>query len=228
MKDYFTQTMAFEGNVIDTLILNQSLYMSKNMHNAVFVGYDEKNNPAFALEYGIKDTPYKHEAAGSFTSVGWKQIQDHASDIIIFDSPMNALAYLSIDTEASVIASKDITTLYNMVKYYQDNSDKYEFMKDVKNITYILENSPKSDLVVNRIKETATDERFRSMKQVEPDELKRTYIQSMNANSEFQYTVSEEDYDDVEFKDIRTFIDDMDEMTGQLQDQQNKEERAME
>lgn len=42
MKDYFTQTMAFEGNVIDTLILNQSLYMSKNMHNAVFVGYDEK------------------------------------------------------------------------------------------------------------------------------------------------------------------------------------------
>ena len=54
MKDYFTQTMAFEGNVIDTLILNQSLYMSKNMHNAVFVGYDEKNNPAFALEYGSK------------------------------------------------------------------------------------------------------------------------------------------------------------------------------
>ena len=42
MKDYFTQTMAFEGNVVDTLILNQSLYMSKNMHNAVFVGYDEK------------------------------------------------------------------------------------------------------------------------------------------------------------------------------------------
>lgn len=218
IKDYFTQTMAFEGNVIDTLILNQSLYMSKNMHNAVFVGYDEKNNPAFALEYGIKDTPYKHEAAGSFTSVGWKQIQDHASDIIIFDSPMNALAYLSIDTEASVIASKDITTLYNMVKYYQENSDKYEFMKDVKNITYILENSPKSDLIVNRIKETATDERFRSMKQVEPDELKRTYIQSMNANSEFQYTVSEEDYDEVEYKDIRTFIDDMDEMTGQAYD----------
>lgn len=115
-----------------------------------------------------------------------------------------------------------------MVKYYQENNDKYEFMKDVKNITYILENSPKSDLVVNRIKETATDERFRSMKQVEPDELKRTYIQSMNANSEFQYTVSEEDYDEVEYKDIRTFIDDMDEMTGQLQDQQNKEERAME
>ena len=113
-----------------------------------------------------------------------------------------------------------------MVKYYQENSDKYEFMKDVKNITYILENSPKSDLVVNRIKETATDERFRSMKQV--DELKRTYIQSMNANSEFQYTVSEEDYDEVEYKDIRTFIDNMDEMTGQLQDQQNKEERAME
>ena len=83
-------------------------------------------------------------------------------------------------------------------------------------------------MVVNRIKETATDERFRSMKPVEPDELKRTYIQSMNANSEFQYTVSEEDYDEVEYKDIRTFIDDMDEMTGQLQDQQNKDERAME
>ena len=141
---------------------------------------------------------------------------------------MNALAYLSIDTEASVIASKDITTLYNMVKYYQDNSDKYEFMKDVKNITYILENSPKSDLVLNRIKETATDERFKNMKQVEPDVLKRTYIQSLNANSEVQYTVSEEDYDDVEFKDIRTFIDDMDEMTGQLQEKQIEEERAME
>ena len=81
---------------------------------------------------------------------------------------------------------------------------------------------------MNRIKETATDERFKNMKQVEPDELKRTYIQSMNANSEFQYTVSEEDYDEVEYKDIRTFIDEMDEMTGQLQDQQNKEERAME
>ena len=107
---------------------------------------------------------------------------------------MNALAYLSIDTEASVVASKDITTLYNMVKYYQENIDKYEFMKDVKNITYIFENSPKSDLIVNRIKETATDERFRSMKQVEPDELKRTYIQSMNSNSEFQYTLTEQDY----------------------------------
>ena len=50
----------------------------------------------------------------------------------------------------------------------------------------------------------------------------------MNANSEVQYTVSEEDYDDVEFKDIRTFIDDMDEMTGQLQEKQIEEERAME
>ena len=203
MKDYFAQTMAFEDNVIDTLILNQSLYMSK-------------------------DTPYKHEVAGSFTSIGWKQIQDHASDIVIVDSPMNALAYLSIDTEASVIASKDITTLYNMVKYYQENSDKYDFMKNVKNITYILENSPKSDLVVNRIKETAKDERFKNMKRVDSDELKRTYIQTMNANGEYQYIISEEDYDEVEYKDIRTFIDAMDEVTGQLQDQQNKEERAME
>ena len=141
---------------------------------------------------------------------------------------MNALAYLSIDTEASVIASKDITTLYNMVKYYQENSDKYEFMKNVKNITYILENSPKSDSVVKRIKEKATDERFKNMKQMEPDELKRTYIQTMNANGEYQYIISEEDYDEVEYKDIRTFIDAMDEVTGQIQDQQNKEERAME
>ena len=180
------------------------------------------------MQYGIKDTPYKHEVAGSYTAIGWKQIQDHASDIIIFDSPMNALAYLSIDTEASVIASKDVTTLYNMVKYYQENSDKYEFMKNVKNITYILENSPKSDSVVKRIKEKATDERFKNMKQMEPDELKRTYIQTMNANGEYQYIISEEDYDEVEYKDIRTFIDAMDEVTGQIQDQQNKEERAME
>ena len=69
---------------------------------------------------------------------------------------------------------------------------------------------------------------LKNMKQVEPDVLKRTYIQSLNANSEVQYTVSEEDYDDVEFKDIRTFIDDMDEMTGQLQEKQIEEERAME
>ena len=141
---------------------------------------------------------------------------------------MNALAYLSIDTEASVIASKDITTLYNMVKYYQENSDKYEFMKDVKNITYILENSPKSDLVVNRIKETATDEQFKNMKQVEPDELKRTYIQTMNANGEYQYTVSENDYDEVEYNNIRSFIDAMDEVTGKLQDQHLEEERTVE
>lgn len=228
MKDYFTNTMAFEDNVVDTLILNQSLYMSKNMHNAVFVGFDEKNDPAFALEYGIKDTPYKHEVAGSYTAIGWKQIQDHASDIIIFDSPMNTLAYLSIDTEASVIASKDITTLYNMVKYYQENSDKYDFMKNVKNITYILDNSPKSDSVVKRIKETATDERFKNMKKVDLDELKRTYIQSMNANGEYQYTVSENDYDEVEYKDIRSFIDAMDEVTGKLQDQHLEEERTVE
>ena len=228
MKNYFTQTMAFEDNVVDKLILNQTLYMSKNMHNAVFVGFDEKNDPAFALEYGIKDTPYKHEVAGSYTAIGWKQIQDHASDIIIFDSPMNALAYLSIDTEASVIASKDITTLYNMVKYYQENSDKYDFMKNVKNITYILDNSPKSDSVVKRIKETATDERFKNMKKVDLDELKRTYIQSMNANGEYQYTVSENDYDEVEYNNIRSFIDAMDEVTGKLQDQHLEEERTVE
>ena len=81
---------------------------------------------------------------------------------------------------------------------------------------------------MNRIKETATDERFKNMKQVEPDELKRTYIQTMNANGEYQYIISEEDYDEVEYKDIRTFIDAMDEVTGQLQNQQNREERAME
>ena len=50
----------------------------------------------------------------------------------------------------------------------------------------------------------------------------------MNANGEYQYIISEEDYDEVEYKDIRTFIDAMDEVTGQLQDQQNREERAME
>lgn len=127
-----------------------------------------------------------------------------------------------------MIASKDITTLYNMVKYYQENSDKYDFMKNVKNITYILENSPKSDSVVKRIKETATDERFKNMKRVDPDELKRTYIQTMNANGEYQYTVSENDYDEVEYKDIRSFIDAMDEVTGKLQDQHLEEERTVE
>ena len=101
-------------------------------------------------------------------------------------------------------------------------------MKNVKNITYILENSPKSDLVVKRIKETATDERFKNMKQVEPDELKRTYIQTMNANGEYQYTVSENDYDEVEYNNIRSFIDAMDEVTGKLQDQHLEEERTVE
>ena len=101
-------------------------------------------------------------------------------------------------------------------------------MKDVKNITYILENSPKSDLVVNRIKETAKDERFKNMKRVDSDELKRIYIQSMNANGEYQYTVSENDYDEVEYNDIRSFIDAMDEVTGKLQDQHLEEERTVE
>ena len=81
---------------------------------------------------------------------------------------------------------------------------------------------------MNRIKETATDERFKNMKQVEPDELKRTYIQTMNANGEYQYTVSENDYDEVEYKDIRSFIDAMDEVTGKLQDQHLEEERTVE
>ena len=96
MKDYFTQTMAFEGNVIDTLILNQSLYMSKNMHNAVFVGWYDKERgttPAAMRTAGEKVTYPYTEASNTNTytlDALWEKLQG-ANKVLPYDGKEHSL-----------------------------------------------------------------------------------------------------------------------------------------
>lgn len=107
--------------VIDNLFQEDLLYPTES-GNLVLIGYDENEEPAFGMMYGLRENnTFKIECDGSFTKIGFFRKQEDSKNLVICGSVMDALAYMTMEPNSSVLAASDIhhvpsTLLYNIEK----------------------------------------------------------------------------------------------------------------
>lgn len=111
------------------------LYQDELWNRVVFVGFDEHDEPAFGCAYNTNEPSYKQDCNGSYDKIGWGRIQENSDTVVICASPMEALAYLSVDEDASVFCSKNASTLIDTLDYAQSH---YKWFENVSNLKLTL------------------------------------------------------------------------------------------
>ena len=81
--------------VIQYCLDHKLLYESKDYHNAVFVGYDEQGEPAYAALRGTIGN-YKSEATGSDKHYSFRISNGTSDEVHLFEAAIDLLSYVSM------------------------------------------------------------------------------------------------------------------------------------
>ena len=86
--------------VIDYCISHSLLFETKDHHNAMFVGYDEKGQAKYASLRGTMSA-YKSELSGSDKHFSFSICENmHSETLHLFESAIDLLSYISLETMA--------------------------------------------------------------------------------------------------------------------------------
>lgn len=136
MMAYLIQTRKIDSTIIKQLVQDKKIYEDKR-RNCVFVGHDLKGNPRYAnlRSTNTNRIPFKGEAKNSDKAFSFN-IQGKTNELYIFESPIEALSYL---------------TLYK--KYNTDNSFNHHMLSlggvsDVALENYIKRNPTIKKIVI--------------------------------------------------------------------------------
>ena len=81
--------------VIQYCLDHEVLYESRDYHNAVFVGYDERGHPAYAALRGTIGN-YKGEATGSDKHYAFQIVNGAQSEVHLFEAAIDLLSYATL------------------------------------------------------------------------------------------------------------------------------------
>ena len=81
--------------VIRYCLDHKLLYESKDYHNAVFIGYDERGHPAYAALRGTLGN-YKGEAAGSDKHYSFRIVNAASKEVHLFEAAIDLLSYATM------------------------------------------------------------------------------------------------------------------------------------
>lgn len=96
---YLLNQRKIDKDILNTFANKNMIYESEKYHNAVFVGYDLKDEPRHANKRGIgKESTYKGNSPGSKPeySFHWNGTNDK---IYLFEAPIDMLSYISMNKE---------------------------------------------------------------------------------------------------------------------------------
>lgn len=92
---YLTKSRGIDSGIVAELIKSKNLYEDDH-HNCVFVGFNEKKEPAFACVRGtLTDKQYRGDCPGSDKAVGW-YINNKASTLVITEAPIDAMSFMTM------------------------------------------------------------------------------------------------------------------------------------
>ncbi|MBQ5959876.1 MAG: DUF3991 and TOPRIM domain-containing protein [Firmicutes bacterium] len=81
--------------VIQYCLDHKLLYESRDYHNAVFVGYDERGHPAYAALRGTIGN-YKGEATGSDKHYSFQIVNEAQSEVHLFEAAIDLLSHATL------------------------------------------------------------------------------------------------------------------------------------
>lgn len=95
----YLKTRGIEQSIIEYCLVQDILYESKEHHNAVFIGKDEKGCPKYAAIHGTGKKDYKREATGSNKKYAFFIPADmpNMNIVHVFESPIDLLSYATLE-----------------------------------------------------------------------------------------------------------------------------------
>ncbi len=134
------------NEIVDTMIRDSNIFQDKE-GNIAFLGFDERNKPAFALTYD-KDTMEFTECNGSYTKVGFSFKQDKSHTLVICDDVLKGLEILSVTPNVDILCAKDNESIKDTITYAFKNMNVLENKNSVE---FVLENSYEIESLVGLV-----------------------------------------------------------------------------
>ena len=202
IRNYLLQFNISE-EVINNMIMNSAIYQAENS-NLVVVGTDEKETPAFAVIYGTNpEKPFKIESQGSFTKMGFFVKNPESDRLVICDSVINALAFLTVDPKANVLASIDQEHLLETVEYNFNSSERTD--RNYSSVYFAIGNEQaKKDLIQKIMQNKNANahyvELIKKSEELSTDNTIRSYIRHTSGISTI------DTHYDVQYKDMKDLL----------------------
>lgn len=94
----YLKSRGIDEDIINECINKDLIYESKDNHNVVFVGFDNKYNPKFACVRGTNSSRYMHDCYGSNKAFSFKleSINNSIDSVHLFESAIDLLSYATI------------------------------------------------------------------------------------------------------------------------------------
>lgn len=200
--------------IIDSMIMGSNIYQATNK-NLVVVGFDEMEKPTFSVIYSTDpDNPYKVECQGSFTKLGLLKTNAEENKLVICDSPINTMAYLSLYPEDDVLASIDKEHLLETIEYNFNSEERIN--KHYKNVIFALGDTEQDkDLIKRIIENDKANEHYKSLiavaSELDTDRTIKEYIRDTSGIG-----IIDAKYD-VEYKDMKELLAEAQKQNNALQ-----------
>ncbi len=108
-------------SVVEDCICDGMIYESLPMHNAVFVGYDEKNIPRYAALRGTNGSDFKGDVSGSDKQYSFRVVNHNSDTLHLFEGAIDLLSFATFvqdrgrDWKAENLLS--LSGVYNAKQY---------------------------------------------------------------------------------------------------------------
>ncbi len=216
----FMHQKGIDDDTFKPLIDAGLLYQDELWNRVVFVGFDEREEPAFGCAYNTNEPSYKQDCNGSYDKVGWGRIKENSDTVIMCASPMEALAYLSIDEDASVFCSKNVSTLIDTLDYAQSH---YKWFENVSNLKLALcADTKQNQALLERSKAIIN----KNVERLTTEDVFDLYSESLSDEID---GISIEELKNVGFKSsVLEYLKDLDDKTDQLINNEEEKKRESE
>lgn len=94
---YLTKSRGIDSDIVAAMVKRKALYEDER-HNCVFVGRNERGEPAYGCVRGTNtqtDKPYRGDCANSDKRIGW-YIDNKAEALVVTEAPIDAMSFMSM------------------------------------------------------------------------------------------------------------------------------------
>lgn len=96
--EYQTEDYSDDRDIIDYCIYSNRLYESRDYHNAVFIGYDQRGIPRYAMLRGTHGSWYMGEVNGSDKHYSFFiPANNKCQKLHLFESSIDLLSYTTLE-----------------------------------------------------------------------------------------------------------------------------------
>lgn len=147
---YLIKSRGIDKNIVQDMVNEKLIYESKDTHNVVFLGKDEKGNIKYANMRGtLTKKPFKGDCTGSKKEYGFS-LKGKSDTLYVFESAIDLLSHATL----TKMKRKDYRKDHRIIAGGVSALSLHQYLKNnpsIKNITLCLDNDKAGKDATKRI-----------------------------------------------------------------------------